>query len=109
MKKNEKEEGGEVSWTHLHCQRSISIIDVATDACQPQVTAIAELSGGVHLEHLAHVHHLGLPLFTRQVHCCACLGGEKKLVTVRILWSEHDIMNPQSAFLTTMPLYSPFH
>ena len=58
---------------YLDCQRGVGIIDVTTDSRQPEIATVAELLGGVHLEHLAHVAHLRLALLTLQVHGCTGL------------------------------------
>ncbi len=54
--------------TYPDSEGGIGIIDIATDASEPEVTAIDKLLGRVHLEHLAHVAHLGLALLVGEVH-----------------------------------------
>lgn len=53
---------------YLCGQGAVSLVEVAADARQPDVTAVSELPGTVHLEHLAHVLQLGPALDTGQLH-----------------------------------------
>ena len=53
---------------NLDSQGGVSIIEVAADSSQPQITAIDELLGSIHLKHLAHVPHLSLALLTWKIN-----------------------------------------
>ena len=67
---------------YLSCEGSVCIIEVSADSSQPNVTTVGEVLCGVHLKHLAHVHHFSLALLTRQVHRGARLHKNQQNMTI---------------------------
>lgn len=60
----------------VYSERGVSLVEVAADPSQPDVTASSKLTHAVHLEHSTHMLQLHLGVATDHLHCVTCLNSD---------------------------------